>query len=322
MKKIFTTFVAILAISQISNAQWAPGTPSGSYVLNSGYVGIGTTNPLKPLDLRGEMRLLSGGTGNGSRVSSDALGFFISNDDASTDAFRLYGGIGNLQLFTINSSGNVGIGTQTPGSDLTIRRNGSGISLNTGSTGYFGTIAFNRESQTGAIFNSAGNAFQINNGGFDANLHFQVYNGLGAAVNPDALTINGSNGGVGINTAIVPANYHFAVNGAAIVTSMTVKLYSAWPDYVFKKGYHLPTLSEVSNYIAKNNRLPDMPSENQVAKDGINLGEMVTLQTKKIEELTLYLIEKDKQVEQQSQQLKDQQKQLDELKAQMAKLIK
>ncbi len=316
MKKIYTTLVALLAIAQISYAQTWSGNGTDIYFNTSGKVGIGTSTPGFKLDVNGvinstsymsniEGMYVDGATGMGMNNVSGTLSFRTNNVDSR---------------MVINSSGNVGIGTASPGSDLTIAQGGKGISFDNGGAGYFGTFAFNRESRTGAIFNSSGNAFQINNGnGIDKSLHIQVYNGAGANINPDALTINGTNGGVGINTAAVPANYHFAVNGAAIVTSMTVKLYNAWPDYVFKKGYDLPTLSEVSNYIIKNNRLPDMPSEDQVSKNGINLGELVTLQTKKIEELTLYLIEKDKELK----ELKSNQKsQFDELKLELKKLQK
>jgi hypothetical protein len=88
-----------------------------------------------------------------------------------------------------------------------------------------------------------------------------------------------------------------------------------WPDYVFKSTYRLPTLSEVKNYIDKNQRLPDMPSEAEVAKDGLNLGEINKMLTKKVEELTLYLIEQDKKN-------KDQQAQLNELREQMNVITK
>jgi len=124
-----------------------------------------------------------------------------------------------------------------------------------------------------------------------------------------------------------PYSYKLAVNGSAIATSMTVKLYSAWPDYVFKPTYHLPSLTEVKTYIYQNHHLPDMPSEQEVAKDGLNLGEMNKLLTKKVEELTLYLIEKDKQLteEQKKNELQDariailekQQEEINQLKQQL-----
>lgn len=233
-------------------------------------------------------------------------------------------------------NGNVGIGTTTPASDLSVARNGTGVSITTLGSGYFGSIAFNRESATGAIFNSTGSAFQINNGnGSDKNLHVQVYSGSGTQINQDALTINGTTSSVGINTTDTKG-YQFAVNGSAVATSMTVKLNANWPDYVFKMDYTLPSLTEVKTYIDQNHHLPEMPSEQEVIKDGINLGEMNKLLTKKVEELTLYLIKKDKQLSEQQQQISHQQKaieqqtsvnqtlqgQIDELKQQLIILAK
>lgn len=62
-----------------------------------------------------------------------------------------------------------------------------------------------------------------------------------------------------------------------------------------------------------------MPSEQEVAKNGINLGDLVKLQTKKIEELTLYLIEKDKEI---NELKRTQQSQIDELRKQVETLLK
>jgi hypothetical protein len=113
-------------------------------------------------------------------------------------------------------------------------------------------------------------------------------------------------GNVSIGT-VDSKGYKFAVNGSAIATSMTVKLNSAWPDYVFKKDYKLPTLDQVKDFIDQNQHLPDMPSEKEVVANGLNLGEMNKLLTKKVEELTLYLIEL-------NSQLKEQQKEIQKLK--------
>lgn len=103
-----------------------------------------------------------------------------------------------------------------------------------------------------------------------------------------------SSGNVGIGTTDTKG-YKLAVNGNVIATSMIVKLYANWPDYVFKKSYKLPSLLEVKSYIDKNQHLPEMPSETDVKQNGINLGEMNKILTKKIEEPTLYLIDQQNQ---------------------------
>jgi hypothetical protein len=110
-----------------------------------------------------------------------------------------------------------------------------------------------------------------------------------------------STGNVGIGTTT--PDQLLAVAGTIHSKEVKVDL-AGWPDYVFKPKYKLPSLANVKAYIDQNHHLPDMPSESEVAKDGINLGELVKLQTKKIEELTLYLLEKDQQVKAQEQRLK------------------
>ncbi len=57
-----------------------------------------------------------------------------------------------------------------------------------------------------------------------------------------------------------------------------------WPDYVFKPGYNLPKLDEVEAYVATNNHLPDVPSEEEIKRDGIDLGKMNAVLLKKIED--------------------------------------
>ncbi|MNF81810.1 hypothetical protein D3C84_641000 [compost metagenome] len=70
---------------------------------------------------------------------------------------------------------------------------------------------------------------------------------------------------------------------------------TGWPDYVFKKEYNLPTLEEVEKHIAVKGHLENIPSEEEVLKNGINLGDMNAKLLQKIEELTLYMIEMKKE---------------------------
>jgi hypothetical protein len=108
-------------------------------------------------------------------------------------------------------------------------------------------------------------------------------------------------GNIGINT-IPQTNYKFAVNGDAIFTKIKVKSYTNWPDYVFQPGYKLPSLVEVEKYIQNNNHLPDVPAAEEVRKNGLDVEAGQGMLLKKVEELTLYMIELNKKVDSLSQE--------------------
>lgn len=84
---------------------------------------------------------------------------------------------------------------------------------------------------------------------------------------------------------------------------VTVKPSEDWPDYVFGQKYYLRPLVEVEQFIDKNHHLPNIPSAKEVKASGIELGEMNRLLLEKIEELTLYTIEQEKELDQQQQQI-------------------
>ncbi|WP_333663134.1 hypothetical protein [Chishuiella changwenlii] len=71
-----------------------------------------------------------------------------------------------------------------------------------------------------------------------------------------------------------------------------------WADYVFKENYTLPTLKEVEQHIQENGHLPNIPSAKEIVKDGgIEQGELNAKLLEKIEELTLYIIELNKEIQ-------------------------
>jgi hypothetical protein len=109
---------------------------------------------------------------------------------------------------------------------------------------------------------------------------------------------------VGIGTTTPPAGYKLAVTGNAIFTRVKVQEVGSWPDYVFKKEYQLPTLSYTESFIKKYQHLPGVPSAAEVEKNGIDVSETQTILLKKIEELTLYIIEQNKKLEKQDERLR------------------
>ncbi|MDQ0638308.1 hypothetical protein QF042_001873 [Pedobacter sp. W3I1] len=100
-------------------------------------------------------------------------------------------------------------------------------------------------------------------------------------------------GNVGIGTAT--PREKLSVNGNIRAREVKVEA-TNWPDYVFEEGYNIGTLKGLESYIKTNKRLPEMPSAAGVETNGLAVSEMFKLQQKKIEELTLHLIEKDKQL--------------------------
>lgn len=105
---------------------------------------------------------------------------------------------------------------------------------------------------------------------------------------------------IGIGTTLVnnPNSYKLAVNGKIGAKEVQIENTSlTWPDFVFKSDYKLMNLAEVEAFIKANGHLPEVPSEKQVAEEGIKVSELNAMLLQKIEELTLHLIELKKEVD-------------------------
>ncbi|WP_025742732.1 hypothetical protein [Aquimarina pacifica] len=132
--------------------------------------------------------------------------------------------------------------------------------------------------------------------------------------------IESTNGNVGIGTT-TPQN-KLSVNGTIWAKEVKVSLTDA-ADWVFEEDYNLRPLEEVANYIKENKHLPEMPSADEFRQNDMKVSEMTNKLLQKIEELTLYTIEQEKQLTAQNTQLQAQDKKLAEmeaLKLRMAKL--
>ncbi|MBN2668345.1 MAG: hypothetical protein JXR60_03865 [Bacteroidales bacterium] len=105
------------------------------------------------------------------------------------------------------------------------------------------------------------------------------------------------NGSVGIGTTSPDANYLLDVRGWAHFCKVVVQSGSGWCDYVFEDNYNLMPLHELKEYIQKEKHLPKIPTTNEVEENDVDLGEMNQLLLKKVEELTLYIIEQNERIE-------------------------
>jgi len=118
-------------------------------------------------------------------------------------------------------------------------------------------------------------------------------------------------------------NYKLFVEGGILTEKVKVALRSTnnWADYVFADDYKLMPLKQVEEFINKNNHLPGVDSAEDLAKNGLDLSVMQAKQMEKIEELTLYIIEQNKTLENQSKAIENQNREIEELKNQMKALI-
>lgn len=88
---------------------------------------------------------------------------------------------------------------------------------------------------------------------------------------------------------------------------------NGWADYVFKKDYKLMPLKDLETFINTNGHLPEVPTTEQAIADGIELKEMNILLLKKVEELTLYTLQQQKQIEEQNKIQREQNKRIESL---------
>jgi hypothetical protein len=254
-----------------------PGTVAGN-------VGIGITDPSYKVSLDGDMGLYDGNDFIGF-LGNEGENFMINAKlgntligGASPRNLILQYGVGSFAL-----SGRVGIGTNAPFGKLTV--SGSGELFRAGNAT---TAIHMTDDYIQFIGNSAGKYFMQLVGN-----NLTIGNSTGN--NSGNLFIWGNQ--VAIGTTNPAAGYKLSVGGKAICEELKVQLTGNWPDYVFEKQYKLPTLENLEKFIQQNRHLPNIPPAREIEADGINVGDMQKRMMEKIEELTLYIIDLKKQID-------------------------
>lgn len=112
----------------------------------------------------------------------------------------------------------------------------------------------------------------------------------------DKIHLDGDQVAIG-NMLSTADGYKLTVTGKIICEELKVELAGNWPDYVFADEYQLPPLHQLKTYIETNHHLPNIPKADEVEKEGFEVGEMNRKLLEKVEELTLYVIKLQEQID-------------------------
>ena len=237
-------------------------------------------------------------TGNKSQYRGVAIGFNASKH------------IGIGTHLAIN--GSVGVGTVTPNAKLDVRGDISITGSEQAVDSYISELKFiNLYTTTSPMASISVKTRKEGSAPYNySNLIFNTSNGYNTLSEKMRITESGN---VGIGTTTT-GSHKLAVEGSIGAREIKVEG-SGWSDFVFEKEYKLPTLKEVENHIKEKGHLKDIPSAKEVEKNGFYLGAMDAKLLQKIEELTLYVIEQEKKLQSQDEEI-------ELLKGQQAKIQK
>lgn len=244
---------------------------------------------------------------------------------STTGSYPLMFGTSNTMRMTIAGNGNIGVGTNNPQQQFEVVNGNRAVSFNNAIAGVTtgGILAISRAddgmktmylgpsaapADDNVIYGSGGGAELrlvsggLASGGFGFYINMDNSTAFASTRPTPVMKIDGL-GNVGIGDPTPDAK--LAVNGTVRSKEVLVTTTGGWPDYVFNPDYKLPTLKEVRSYIDQHHHLPEVPSLTEVEQAGVKLGEMNALLLKKIEELTLYVIEQQSQMEAMQEQINE-----------------
>ncbi|MFN5432736.1 MAG: hypothetical protein ACK498_18500, partial [Cyclobacteriaceae bacterium] len=218
-------------------------------------------------------------------VNSCYIDFGASETNSGAGSHELGFGVDNTEYMRISSGGNVGIGTTTPIRKLHVSGTANTIARIEATDDGYASLEFAGNNKTWQLSKRPSVNYS------DA---LQLYYHDGSTWSSPHITFL-TGGNVGIGTTNPQQKLH--VKGTVYSTEVKVDLAAGTgPDYVFEPTYDLKPLAEIETYIKENKHLPEVPSAKEMEANGVQLGEMNMLLLKKVEELTLYVIELKKEV--------------------------
>ncbi|GAB6012219.1 hypothetical protein, partial [Viscerimonas tarda] len=203
----------------------------------------------------------------------------------------------------INSDGKIGVGTTNPQALLDV----SGT-LRSKIINVYGTQGYAQIDSAGAVlkdgypllFNSGSAKAAIRGIGYAGALtHIQFQTITSGGVVTPRMHIN-SDGKIGIGTT----NPQTLLDVRGTIQANDIKVVVAQgADFVFDAGYKLRSLSEVEAFVKENKRLPEIQAEKDMQQNGVSVNDLQIKLLQKVEELTLYVIQQNKRIEELEQAL-------------------
>ncbi|NOX45492.1 MAG: hypothetical protein GXO89_00760 [Chlorobi bacterium] len=275
---------------EVDDGDWA-FNGGDMYSSNSGNVGIGVNSPLFNLHVKKSGTL---GLQNEDAVIGGEMASITAGDANGPDKAKIvfenggdYGESSGISFYTSEEY----TGTLHKAVEISESKRLT----------CFGEVFFQEGVVLGGTVSLNGNWIKTGNygnGGIFIDIHNHV--GIGTDTPSASLDINGN---IKANSIEVASMNITTMTMETLITSkieageIEVKNMKEWEDEVFDDSYGLATLGEVEGFIKENGHLPEIPSEKEVLENGYNIGEMDAMLLKKIEELTLYVIELEKKIE-------------------------
>ena len=203
-------------------------------------------------------------------------------------------------LFSLTGNGNLGLGVRNPTTKLEIN---GGLLFHKNSGGF---LNFGMDQRSDFIQNLDGAYIYSGDGPRGKMPAGTLVIQSRSNQNRNILFVTGSSpeermritgtGNVGIGT--LNPDEKLTVNGSIHTQEVRVDVDGfSVPDFVFKEGFDLMALQKLKEYIEQNHHLPNIPSASELENKGMNLKQMNLLLLKKIEELTLYVLSLQEQVD-------------------------